>query len=173
MRDLLNQMMACIQAGTYHPALITAMVIPDICAALDSDTGFTTDNAMRDWFNAYAKPLFYVKIDGNTAYYLRNGVVHQGRLQHPAIKKTYESIIFIEPFSGMYHLATHQVSPQAGTVLIVDLKQYCQSIKDAALLWLSKVEHTDLYKKNYEQFFKSKQGGVAPHIVGVNVITSI
>lgn len=51
MRDVLNQMKSANGAGLYYVALFSALAIPDICGALESQDGTANGQRYRAWFD--------------------------------------------------------------------------------------------------------------------------
>lgn len=58
MRDVLNQMKAANGAGLYYVALFSALAIPDICGALESQDGTANGQRYRAWFDRWVSPKY-------------------------------------------------------------------------------------------------------------------
>jgi hypothetical protein len=157
-QDLINEMMLAISVKAYYPALITAVTIPDICAALESD-GFTNDDKYKAWFDANAASYFNGFLDGNKAYYLRCAVVHQGRLSHPTFKTSFQEIMFVTDSKGFGMDFIGVVNNKGKEFLAIELNRFCAVMYKAADSWIKKMENTYLYKKNYNLFFRK---GILP-----------
>jgi hypothetical protein len=158
MRDLLNEMMQAVNSKAYYPALITAVTVPDICAALESN-GYTQDDKYIAWFDANAVSYFDGFLDGAKAYFLRCAVVHQGRLSHKNFKTSFHEIMFVTDNKefGMDFIGV--VNNEGKEFLAIELKRFCAVIYTAANKWLEKIENTPAYQKNYGLFFRK---GVLP-----------
>src|ERR1700693_5482967 len=91
MRDILAKTRAANTAGLYYVALFSALALPDICAALESPDGEAKGDRYIAWFDRHAASGF---LTGETAYYFRCAMLHQGKTGHP---KGYSKIVFVEP----------------------------------------------------------------------------
>jgi hypothetical protein len=170
MRILLNEMMQCVSAKAYYPALITAVTIPDICAALDSN-GSTKPSKYIKWFEANAAKYFQTLLDGRTAYYLRCSVLHQGRLSLPQSKHSFD-IMFVTENSGMSIHLISIVHKGGKEFLVLELNKFCQAIYNSAIDWLRLVEESDNFKNNYKKFFKENIQPLPWDEEGVSIIAS-
>lgn len=101
MEELLRQVRKAVENDLYYLALHVTLAIPDICGALSSQNGETNKAKYVDWF---AKNLSgkYKMLDGETCYYYRCSVLHQGRSQHR--KSRFHRILFIEPSEHLLNL---------------------------------------------------------------------
>jgi hypothetical protein len=171
MRDLLNEMAKSINNGINYPALMTALAIPDICGGLISDDGKAEDFRYIDWFNENATHHFNGLLSGQIAYFLRCSVLHQGRLAHPASKKHFDEIMFVIENDLSTHLIG--IKHKSGkNFLVINLKIFCKVIYHTTTKWLSKVEQTENYKKNYKKFFKYNNQKLPWNEDGISVIAA-
>ena len=97
MRDLLEQIDRALQYNLYYVSIFTSLSIPDICAALSSVDGESNRTRYAQWFDQYVAPKCYGMISGETCYYYRCSMLHQGTTQHP--RNAYARVIFAEPSS--------------------------------------------------------------------------
>lgn len=51
----LEQIEACLQEKLYLPALASALSLPDICAALESDNGESSGTKYQKWYDEYGR----------------------------------------------------------------------------------------------------------------------
>ena len=81
MDDFLNQVdLAANTAGLYFLALAGALVIPDICGALESPDGKTNGARYTAWFNTNVAPKYsagLVQLSGEDCYFFRCSFLHQ------------------------------------------------------------------------------------------------
>ncbi|MEO8049751.1 MAG: hypothetical protein ABI833_04980 [Acidobacteriota bacterium] len=49
MKEITDEVEKALSAGFYHLAIITALGLPDICAALESDDGETSGAKYKAW----------------------------------------------------------------------------------------------------------------------------
>lgn len=80
----LDMLDGCAKKGLYWPALHILVIIPDICGALESETGGATPPAYKDWCRRYIllKPLLKLGdlvLDEDEWYEIRCKLLHQGR----------------------------------------------------------------------------------------------
>ncbi|HAS8570152.1 TPA: hypothetical protein I7778_20775 [Vibrio vulnificus] len=183
MELLVQQLENSLDSGNYYLSLFTALTLPDIAGAMDSDNGLATGAKYKAWYDKWARPRFYEMLvgslpehvrehmsemdnpfDGEACYLFRCSLLHQGRTVHP--KNKYSRIIFVEPgaTTTTFH---YNIMNDA---LNIDLVLFCREIIAGVRLWLSEVKDTENYQKNYENFVKRHEGGLSPFIVGVPVV---
>ena len=75
MRDFLEEIAACINAGIYSPALASAMLVPDACGAIEYPE-LRNGERYRTWFDAYLPEYSRAGFSGAVAWKLRNGMLH-------------------------------------------------------------------------------------------------
>lgn len=162
MEDLLEQIERALQANLYYVALFTTLCIPDICAALSTPDGQTTGKLYERWFDQYVAPKCYGVIDGETCYYYRCSLLHQGTSQHP--KNSYSRIIFLEPSQHLMHCNT------MNDALNIDVRRFCLDIIAGAREWLLTAKGTPTFQQNFSKFVRRHPQGLSPYIAGVPVI---
>src|SRR5262245_6220406 len=100
----------CEAAGAYWALLHRAVVLPDICAALESDPTAKTGVRYIDWCAAHfpSNP----RLTAGDRYQMRNAVLHEGttlptnRAAGPRQRTQYGSFSFVEP--GAVDVEVHQ-----------------------------------------------------------------
>lgn len=183
MKLLLEQLESSLESGNYYISLFTALTLPDIAGAMDSENGLSTGAKYKQWYETWARPRFmdilmetipehakeYMTemenpFDGEACYLYRCSLLHQGRTVHP--KSKYARIIFIEPGNTqmMMHYGT------LNDALCIDLASFCKELILGVRMWLKEVEHTEKYQRNYNDFVKRHANGISPYIVGVPVV---
>jgi hypothetical protein len=183
MQTLTDQIEASLGSGMYFLSLYTALTIPDIAGALCSENGEASGAKYAAWFEQWARPRFldtvlatvppqhrqYIKdmespLTGDACYRFRCSLLHQGSSQHP--KSPFSRIMFIEPGSttNVVHYG------KLNDALCIDLNLFCREMISGARLWLKQAAQDPCYVKNYQQFARRHEGGLAPYIVGVPVI---
>lgn len=183
MELLVKQLESSLESGNYYLSLFTALTLPDIAGAMDSDNGLATGAKYKAWYEKWARPRFYEMLiesmptharehrvemenplDGEACYLFRCSLLHQGRTVHP--KNKYSRIFFVEP-GATTNTSHYNIMNDA---LNIDLGLFCREIIAGVKLWLAEVKHTDRYQKNYENFVKRHEGGLSPFIVGVPIV---
>lgn len=165
MRDLLQQIELALQANLYYVSLLSALSVPDMCAALFSPDGQTSGAKYAAWFDQYVAQRYNGKLDGQTCYQFRCSLLHQGTTQHPSSQ--YSRILFIEP-TGMHGSIAHNNVLE--DVLNIDVRIFCRDIIVSANNWLTANQDTTTYRQNYSRFIQRYPNGIAPYISGVPVI---
>ena len=168
MRDLLEQVQNAIAGRAYYIALYVSLTLPDICSAMSSEDGQATRQRYIHWFNAYVAPAYMVRgepsFNGETCYFYRCGVLHQGRAQHPRLR--YERILFIEPGAGRPILHNNIMN----AALNIDISRFCHDMVAGAMSWLEREEAGEHFQRNSARFMQRHPNGLPPYIVGLPVI---
>jgi hypothetical protein len=167
--DYLGQVEAGADVGRlYYLALVGALVIPDMCGALESADGQATPLRYKAWFDKHVAPmnLFGTTpiLTGEDCYRFRCSLLHQGRTRHP--DSAYRRIVFIEP--GLGPIVGHMNI--LNDALNIDVRSFCLEIVRAARIWLGTVQGTEPYDSNFAEFVHRYPNGLPPYIVGVPVI---
>ena len=183
MRALIDQLEQSLDTGLYYLSLFTALTIPDIGGALDSNDGQAGGDRYKAWYETWVRPRFRENVlqelpsdirkhlrtlenplDGDACYRFRCSLLHQGSSQHP--KSRFSRIMFIEPgaTTNVVHYGT------MNDALCIDLKAFCREVIQGARLWLDQVEPTARFKANYGRFARRHLQGIQPYIAGVPVV---
>jgi hypothetical protein len=169
MRDLLEQIQAAKSAGLYYLALLSALLVPEICGALESSNGETEGKKYAAWFDKNVSPRYAVRgvptLSGWDAYRFRCRMLHQSSAHVPS--SAISRIIFVEP--GMNVIDAH--NNRIFDILNIDVRLFVEDVAEAALLWLDRVEHTPLYKTNRERFACRYPDGLPPYMGGSPIIS--
>jgi hypothetical protein len=169
MKDLLAQIRAANNARFYYVALLSALALPDICGALESDDGLSTQSKFVNWFDRFVSPKYTNSggstLTGQDAYFFRCSMLHQGRTQHP--KSSYSRILFVEPGSTGIILHNNVIND----ALNIDVRIFIEDIVSSAEKWLQVAMQTSEFQKNYLSFVTRYPQGLKPYITGVPVIS--
>lgn len=165
MDDIIEQVREANKAGIYYVALLSALALPDICGALESDDGQASKKKFISWFDDHVAPLYNGFLDGETCYYFRCSMLHQGSTQHP--RGRYSRIIFVEP--GNTGMVMH--NNIMNDALNIDVRIFCEDICDASVRWWNSVSENPNVQANLSRFVRRYPTGLAPYIVGVPVIS--
>jgi hypothetical protein len=164
MQDVIQQVRTSNEAGLYYVALFSALALPDICAALESDNGQASKDKYVSWFNTHVASRYNGFLDGETCYYFRCSMLHQGSTQHP--RGQYSRIIFVEP--GQSGIVLH--NNIMNDALNIDVHIFCEDLCAAAESWW-RTESSDLnVQTNLQRFVTRHPDGLTPYISGVPVI---
>jgi hypothetical protein len=169
MRDLLDQIQAANKSGLHYISLLAALLVPDICGALESSNGEAEGKKYAAWFEKNVSPRYDVRgvptLSGWDAYRFRCRILHQNTV-HGAVSAL-SRIIFVEP--GMSGVEAH--NNRIFDILNIDVKVFVEDVVEAALLWLDRVEPTPLYKTNRERFVSRYPDGLPPYMGGSPIIS--
>ena len=164
MQDIIQQIRAANKVGLYYVALFSALAVPDICAALESADGQASKDKFVAWFNANVAPSYNGFLDGESCYYFRCSMLHQGSTQHP--RGRYSRIIFVEPGNSGMVLHNNILND----ALNIDARIFCEDICAATERWWPKASTRPDVQTNLARFVRRYPGGLAPYIVGLPVI---
>ena len=164
MQDIIQQIRAANQVGLYYAALFSALAVPDICAALESADGKASKDKFVAWFNAYVAPRYNGFLDGESCYYFRCSMLHQGSTQHPSGR--YSRILFVEPGNSGMVLHNNILND----ALNIDVRIFCEDICAATESWWPTASTKPAVQTNLARFVRRYPGGLAPYIVGLPVI---
>ncbi len=161
-QDLLQQIDLGLRANLYYLSLMSALSVPDMCAALSSPNGQTSGAQYAAWFDQYVAPKYCGNLDGQTCYQFRCSLIHQGTTQHPGSQ--YSRIIFMEPSGHIFH------NNVINGALNIDVRIFCRDVTASATSWITANQNTATYRQNYPRFIQRYPNGIPPYIVGAPVI---
>ena len=170
MRDVLDQIRAANGAGLYYVALFSALAIPDICAALETQDGTTNGKKYRAWFDCWVAPKYSffggTSLTGDVCYYYRCAALHQGRATHP--KMQYRRIIFVEP--GNHGITMH--NNVMDDALNIDVRIFCEDVISSCEAWLVSVAANPTVQQNLVSSMQRYPQGVRNHRVVYSLFKS-
>lgn len=178
--ELVIQTEAALSARLYFLALNTALVIPDICAAMSSTNGAASAKKYENWYNKWARPKYTKRllaragsdfnfgpqesaINGRICYGYRCGVLHQGRSYHDYITG-YWRIIFTEKQSRSDE-PFHQNF--AENVLLIDIDEFCYEIIEGYEDWYESSKSDPIVIANEKSAFRRYPTGLLPYASGI------
>lgn len=151
----------------YFVALMSALALPDICAALESHDGQATGKKYKAWFDKWVAQKYKIEgetsLSGHDCYMLRCASIHQGRLSHP--NASFEGVIFIEP--GATNMIFH--NNLINGYLNIDVRQFVIDIIHSSLDWFDSVKDDSQFEVNFLNSMRWHPAGYGP-FVGVPVI---
>lgn len=164
MQHLIEQIRGANRGGLYYVALFSALALPDICGALESDDGRATQQKYTTWFDTQVAPHYNGFLDGQTCYHFRCSMLHQGSTQHPGGR--YSRVLFLEP--GRPGLIMH--NNILGDALNIDVHIFCEDMCTAVERWLPVASAHPAFQANISRFVRRYPEGLAPYVVGTPVI---
>lgn len=162
MKDLLLQIDTALDANLYYLAMFGALAIPDICAAMQAESGQTTSRRYKNWFNRYVADRYVVRgeslLSGEDCYRLRCSLLHQGTAYYK--KGTYAQYILVESEATTNWVHLNRFKLPTGTVLNLDVRTFCRDILSGAYAWLEEYESTDVFRENFDRFMQRRPDGI-------------
>jgi hypothetical protein len=174
MEALLSQIEKGLDANLYYLSLFVSLSIPDICAALESETGRTNGDKYKNWVDEHLvtpwPDRYGDRLSSDHIYEFRCALFHQGRTVQDNCE--YQRILFFEPGIVTGIQVSHCCIVGAKTKdrsLLIDVKQFCTDIITGAKTWHQKNNMTKNYLTNYEKLIKRYPKGISP-VFGCPVI---
>lgn len=165
MRDYFDQVSAAAQSNQlYFLALSGALVIPDMCSAMEQSDGRATRERYIAWFDRHVAPKYTGSMTGDDCYGLRCALLHQGRLGPH--RGSYSRVLFVEPGSTGITMHNNVIDD----ALNIDVRVFVDDVVSSAYAWLSTAEQTPEYVANFPNFMQRYPLGLPPYIGGVPVI---
>lgn len=159
---LLSDINKALDNGMYFIALQSALTIPDICSALESENGETNGKNYAKWYDKNVKRDGDY-MTGDDCYFYRCSCIHQGISVND--RMNYTRVLFLYPNSS---LVMH--NNILNDALNIDLIQFCSQMVYSCKEWLSSHETDSIVKRNYSKLMKVYPNGLLPYIAGVPVI---
>ena len=163
MEAITKEIENAIAAGLYYLAIVTALSLPDVCSALESDDGQTSGAKYKAWYDAWMAAR-YPEMTSLDLYSLRCGVLHQGRLGHSRMQ--YGRVLFTVP------------NPQRNTLhrnvmndaLNLDAVRFCRDMIECVSVWYAAKQNDPNVQANLPRLVHFGANGLAPYIVGMPLI---
>lgn len=164
MHTALAEIENCIASKHYYAAITLALTVPDLAAALASESGQTSGEKFRAWYDANLSTV-YPQITANDCWCLRCGIVHQGKFGHPNAQ--YDRVLwtFPEPNRPVYH------GNVLNDALNLDAEQFCSDVVTAAREWLAKQGSNPVVQDNLKRSVRLYPTGLAPYMGGMPIIS--
>jgi hypothetical protein len=132
-----TEMDACENAKCYWALLHVALVMPDICAALEFGSSAAVGDRYRCWCGAHfpADP----KLTPPDRYQIRCALLHQGSTLPDSKQTQYSSISFTDPNAGVpaMHLV---VCDDGGKNLVLNVVTLAHETRVAVRHWFAALE---------------------------------
>lgn len=143
--------------GNYLSALSLTLIIPDICASIDSGTESTAEAQFKRWLNKYT----CYNDDGNmlsshTVYKIRCRLLHNGRFQNGQIDNIDFSIYFSMPTNVRSTSDNGSIPINVGgkQYLQVNLDEFAKNILDGVAIWKQGAYESENYKNYIKEAVK-------------------
>jgi hypothetical protein len=169
MEELIKELKISLENKLYVTSINTALIIPDICSALQSSNGRTNGKKYSNWFNDFVGEKYVGTLLGSDVYKLRCASLHQGKFNYEY--DNYDRVLFQPTINGIIH---NCISENNGGItekaLILNIETFINDIIKGYSNWTIKMKENPFYETNLKQSFKYNPSGVKPHVVGVPII---
>lgn len=131
-----TEMDRCENAKCYWALLHLAVVIPDICGALE----FGSDVSVGTRYTGWCKSNLPVSTSLTPVdrYQLRCALLHEGSTLPATDKSQYSSISFVEP--GATNVAVHMLVSDDGKNVAINVKEFADEIRCAVRSWFESLQ---------------------------------
>jgi hypothetical protein len=168
---ILTQITRGLERWFHYLAIVSALTLPDICAAMEAEDGWSTKARYMAWWDAWMKAK-YPYMTSEDAYGLRGGVVHQGKLTKPKAHLTFDRIAFtVLPAMRPSH---NNISINSGgsneSVLQLDAGVFCHDVMNSVREWYAVKKDDPNVQAHLPLLLSFRPDGIAPHFVGKPVI---
>jgi hypothetical protein len=143
---MLEQIRTASQSGLYMVALISALIIPDICGALASPTGSANDSQYRSWIKKHCQPRSNLS---DAIWDFRNSVLHEGSMKP---RRGGRRLAFLVPTNGSYvDNVAMDMSDGKPLTIWISVLDFVEDIVAAAEVWLEKNAESQVVIRNLEK----------------------
>lgn len=157
---LIAQCRIAAKNGLQFLALSGTLMIPDICAALESPTGETRRSLYEKWFDENVAPAYDPpRLTGADCYQFRCGALHQGRLEGD--KGQLKRLLFIERSPVTIHMTTFN-----GGALLIDIPLFIEDVANGVERWRIRLSGTEPYESNFKKMAHRHANGISPFVGG-------
>ena len=167
---VLGDMKRAIDARLYHPSVLVALTIPEICMALALEKNvFVKQRHYVDFVEKYTTKV-NLGIGAVDCYRLRGGVVHRANLVgHHLFEFTH--VIFTTPETplGLHGVTIEFFDKKA---LAIDVVLFCREIDAAARRWYAENEKNPKVTENIKDIIRSCPDGLHPFVKGGPIVAS-
>ena len=169
MEDIIKEIEIALDNGLYLLALQCCIILPDICAALESENGENNPNKYKNWYNKYIGDKLSGNLSADDCYNFRCTIVHQAKAFSNSKKNpSYSRIVFSLPNRQNTMLHDNIL----GDVLNLDLVYFCRGMIKIVKAWKLQMEETenDFYQKNCKSMIRFYPNGVSGYVMGIPCI---
>ena len=127
MEALIKELKIAIENKLYLTAINTALIIPDICSALQSPNGKTNGQNYSKCFNDFVGDKYVDFILGSDVYKLRCASLHQGKFNYDY--ENFDKILF-QPSGNMviHQVKSSNCGETQGTLILLKIETFISDI---------------------------------------------
>lgn len=130
----------CVEGKCYWALLHLVVVLPDVCAALESTDGMSSGEKYKNWCNRYLADHLLTGCDW---YTIRCLVLHQGRTVDEKGKSQYGGFSFSQPNELGLPVQRTIKNTNQGKVLHMDVGVMAGQVLAAMCLWFDSLERNE------------------------------
>jgi hypothetical protein len=168
MDTILEEIRRAFGSGCFYLAITSSLTVPDICSALEAQSGRTTSSAYQRWCTEWFLRLGHYDqhLTAADLWNLRCGVVHQGRMGHPGLE--FRRVIFSLPSGNLFDLNwlldPADRNDPSKRCLNLDARNFCRAMVEAAQAWYSARRNDPNVQANLPNLLQYRPNGLLPWI---------
>ena len=172
MEHFLQEIKLALENKLYLLALQTALTLPDICGAMESDAGKANRERYCNWYDKYAaSKVDACYMSSMDCYLFRCSLLHQGTtIPTPKGNQSaaHGRIVFIAPGNQNFYFHNNII----GDALNIDLNVFCTGMIKATEEWLKTMKETKNanYEKHAKKLIRYYPVGLPPYTFGIGTI---
>jgi len=165
MNTILEEINRALDFGLFYLAIVSALTVPDICAALESEKGKATERGYREWCKRWFLDSSYRRhLTDLDLWRLRSGIIHQGRMGHPGME--FARVIFSLPTGFIVDLNWLK-DPQYPNdpkkrCLNLDTRRFVRTMIKAAINWSTANQNNALVQEHLKNLVQYRAYGLLP-----------
>ena len=164
-----EEMDRCEKAGCHWSLVHLLVILPDICAALESDSGTSTKKQYLAWCEQYFNQD--KKLTPEERYAVRCTLLHQGRTKTD--EGQYGTYTFV-PTGDTLHLHTEDFGPGRGVNLTLVVSRMAKETVQAMRSWFADLQTAENVQRLHNVEENSRwlaREGEAERVVSGNIFT--
>lgn len=159
--SLISEALLALNAQLYTVALISAMVLVDMCGALDSPDGESKGVRFKAWYRANLPPSV-TALPEDDAWRLRCGLLHQGHFRG----QVYARLVFMLPNDKGIKIESAAVTgpdPTAQPGLALDYRMFVLDVLRAVGIWWVTNKTREPVATNAKELARVRPNGMSPY----------
>lgn len=163
---LLTEIERALDAGFSYLAVLSALALPDICGALESEDGRAHPTRYKGWYTANLATVWPM-LTADECYSLRCGVLHQGRSEIMAPGGVTKPVAFKlpDPMESTIHGVVYN-----DAMLLFEADLFCDEMIEAVRAWHQRMRNDPTVQANLPNLVRLRPHGFPPVMVGAAVI---
>lgn len=158
MEEMIRQIRAALNEKIYYLALFGALTLPDICGALESVNGQSTEARYKDWFRANVPEY---RNSADLIYGLRCSFLHQGSaIPH---KNPYP-VAFMYPSPSVDQFDNFSTEINGDAVEWIGIPSFVEAVCRATEAWFTRSGTSGNVPNNLSKFVRYRPEGFPPHV---------